>query len=374
MMSPEEQLDHILGEAQQLGETPAVNNEEICIQIDYVCRCLNNRAGVRLLMSCMLAKLDRPDSDPRKPYTEIGSDDCFSGRTYDERFLTHFISNNRLPCNMTTAFLTPALRNHNSALTVNTNLVGRPRLVYDYTLHLLDEVASGRMTAKQILTETVRVLLHIRQEKQSRINELLKALRHGEDSLPLSSERIVILLEQHLACRHSSRLPVLIVTAAYHAATNQIGEKANPLRSHLSADEQSGALGDVEICLLNEERVKTVYEMKSKRVTQDDIDRALQKIAATDPPVDNYVFITTESVNEEVHDYAATLYDQTGGIEVAILDCIGFVRHFLHLFHRFRTEFLDAYQQLVLEEPDSAVNQPLKEAFLSLRQVAEFEE
>jgi hypothetical protein len=33
--------------------------------------------------------------------------------------------------------------------------------------------------------------------------------------------------------------------------------------------------------------------------------------------------------------------------------------------------FLENYQQLVLTEPESAVSQPLKEAFLALRQVAE---
>ena len=47
------------------------------------------------------------------------------------------------------------------------------------------------------------------------------------------------------------------------------------------------------------------------------------------------------------------------------------IRHSLHLFHRLRIEFLDAYQSLLLAEPDSAVSQPLKEAFLSLRQAAE---
>src|SRR5690606_15693978 len=121
-----------------------------------------------------------------------------------------------------------------------------------------------------------------------------------------------------------------------------------------------GALGDVEVCLTNDDRVVTVYEMKSKRVTQDDIDRAMQKIMHREPPIDNYIFITTESVDEPVREYAAKLYAETNGTEIALLDCIGFVRHFLHLFHRTRIAFLDAYQSLVLAEPDSAVNQPLK--------------
>ena len=46
---------------------------------------------------------------------------------------------------------------------------------------------------------------------------------------------------------------------------------------------------------------------------------------------------------------------------------------FLHLFHRSRMAFLDAYQDLVLGEPASAVSEPLKSAILSLRRTAESE-
>ncbi len=69
--------------------------------------------------------------------------------------------------------------------------------------------------------------------------------------------------------------------------------------------------------------------------------------------------------------YAASLYEKTGGVEIVILDCIGFLRHFLRLFHRLRMEFLEEYQKLALNEPESAVSQPLKEAFLALRQAVE---
>ena len=374
MPTPRELLDATLAKAVILGKTPGLNKNDIMGRIDYVCRCIGNRAGVRLLMSCMLAKMHRPEVDPRKPYTEIGGKDSFSGRTYDEQHLTGFISANRLPCNSTTAFLTPALRNQDAMLTTGTVLVGRPPQVYADALQILDDVAKNRVTAEQVLTDTLRILVLLRDEKQERMKTLVAALQHGADSLPLASEQIVTLLRQHLACKHSSRLAVLIVAAAYRAAAKQLGEKALPLHGHLAADEQTGAAGDVEICLVNDERVCTIYEMKSKRVTQDDIDRALQKIVERKPRIDNYVFITTDVVEDEVAEYASGMYDQTDGTEIVILDCIGFVRHFLHLFHRLRIQFLDAYQALVLGEPDSAVNQPLKEAFLSLRHAAESDE
>ena len=230
------------------------------------------------------------------------------------------------------------------------------------------------MSAELVLTDAIRILISERDEKEGRMKALVDVLKDGGDALPLPTEGIIILLKQHLACKHSSRLPVLIVAAAYHAAADRLSEKACALKGHLSADEQSGAMGDVEICLVNDDRMVTVYEMKSKRVTQEDIDRALQKIVGCDPCIDNYLFITTEVIDNDVRDYAAGMYDQTHGTEIAILDCIGFVRHFLHLFHRIRIQFLNAYQELVLAEPHSAVSQPLKEAFLTLRQAAESDE
>jgi len=65
------------------------------------------------------------------------------------------------------------------------------------------------------------------------------------------------------------------------------------------------------------------------------------------------------------------MYKRTAGVEFVILDCIGFIRHFLHLFHRIRIEFLDAYQELLLAEPNSAVRQESKVAFLALRRTYE---
>ncbi|MDY6784141.1 MAG: restriction endonuclease, SacI family [Cyanobacteriota bacterium] len=146
---------------------------------------------------------------------------------------------------------------------------------------------------------------------------------------------------------------------------------APPVQAHNAADAQTGALGDVEITLLADDIVVTSYEMKNKRLACEDIDRALQKLVDSSIRIDNYIFITTEAIDQGVQDYASSLYHETGGIEFVILDCISFIRHFLHLFHRLRSRFLEVYQNLILAEPQSAVSQPVKEAFLAMRQAAE---
>jgi hypothetical protein len=371
-VTPEEILQNIYKHA-EMSNSSVVGDPAIGERVNYVCRCISNRSGVRLLMSCLLAKLDKPNVDPRKPYTEIGGMDCFSGRTYDERYLTKFISDNRLPVNHTTAFLTPTLRNIDYPLTTNKELIGRPRELYKKSLELLEDVAKKRIQADILFVVVVRILILLRNEKSARITSLLNALKQ-EDSLPLSSEAIVSLIKQHISCKNASRLPVLVIAAAYKSIEKTLHEYILPLNSHNAADIQTGALGDIEICLVNENSVVTVYEIKMKRVTQNDIDIALSKIIKAPNKIHNYLFITTEIIEPIVAEYAATFYEKTDGTEIAILDCISFLRHFLHLFHRIRINYLNIYQSMLLDEPDSAVSQTLKEAFLALRQVAESDE
>jgi hypothetical protein len=69
-----------------------IQDNTISTSVEFVCRNPQNRAGVRLLLACLLAKIHRSSLDIRKPYTEIGGDDCYSGRTYDEAHITSFIN------------------------------------------------------------------------------------------------------------------------------------------------------------------------------------------------------------------------------------------------------------------------------------------
>ncbi|HIP72969.1 MAG TPA: restriction endonuclease, SacI family [Anaerolineae bacterium] len=374
MATPDKILEDALQQAGKSIKQPIIPDSEIVERISYVARCLSNRAGVRMLMSCALAKIHRPEVDIRKPYTEIGGDGAFPGRAeYDEKYVWPFASENDLPVNSTTAFLTPGFRTINVPLAPPLVISGRPKKMYKDTIQLLDDVYQGRITAEYLLAETIRQLLLLKREQQGRLQQLMQELGSSYSNVPLSSEEIVSLISQHLRSPKSSRLPVLVVAAAYQAASRYLGEQAKSLYAHNAADLQTGALGDLEITLVNDDSVVTCYEMKAKDVTRSDIDLAVQKIAVSGLRIDNYIFITTGKIDVDVAEYAVSFYRKTGGIEFAILDCTGFLRHFLHLFHRVRLDFLEAYQELVLSEPDSAVSQPLKELFLTLRRVAELD-
>ena len=253
------------------------------------------------------------------------------------------------------------------------NLVGRPESVYKATLQLLDDVNQKQITADELLTETVRWLLVVRDEKRQRMSSLLASLKAAKGETSLPAEGIVNLIGQHLKLKNSSRLPVLVVAAAYEAASDYLREQIHPLQGHNAADKQTGSLGDLEITLIDEQQVVTSYEMKTRKVTKNDLDHTVEKVFKSGQSIQNYIFITTEVIDQEVINHAYGMYEKTG-VEMVVLDCIGFLRHFLHLFYRLRMRFLEAYQELLLIEPESAVSQPLKEAFLALRQAAETQE
>jgi hypothetical protein len=207
--------------------------------------------------------------------------------------------------------------------------------------------------------------------KKARIKILLTGVNRVPGALPLSTEDTLNLIEQHRRCKGAGQLPFLIVAAAYNVAKTELDGVMLKLADRNGARGRASALREIQIRLVGDVKTVILCELKHKAVQRGDIDRALQKIAAQGKSVQNYIFISTETVAEDVREYARSKYDETGGVEIAILDCIGFLRHFLHLFHRLRKDFLDQYQVIVLREPDSAVSQALKEAFLALRQAAE---
>jgi len=345
--------------------------------VAYVALCPGNRSGARFLLAATLAKTTRPKIDIRKPfiqaYPPAKKANAYPGRNYDETYVFDFITAHKLPCSSTTAFLTPGFRTKNIVLDTRQKLRGRPPELYESILEILAAIQSDRASADLVMRDTIRLLIVERDARAARLKELKRELAEQSGELPLSSEDTVKLIEQHLALKNTSRLPVLVIAAAYTAAAGRLGERVLSLNAHTAADRQTGALGDVEITLADDNKVVTTYEMKDKPVTIGDIDIAIQKIV-DGADIQNYIFVTTERVDPEVKEYAAKQYKELGGIEIAILDCIAFLRHFLHLFHRLRTEFLDAYQELVVSQPESGVNQAVKEAFLALRKAAQAED
>jgi hypothetical protein len=366
-MEPGQILEKCYQEASTRLNQPVILDPTALGLIEQVCR---SRVGapLRALLACLLAKAHRPELDIRKPYTEIGTEDSYSGRSYDEEYISSFIQRYQLPCNPTTAFLTPAFRAKNQPLEANVPLHGKPREPYDAFISLLELVQNGSLNAQELLTEVIRQLLLVKNERQQQIGSLIQRIK--DQKVNLSADSIIQILNQHLQSKRSSRLPVLLVTAAYDVARDYLHKHPKPLQPHTAADIRAGTLGDLEIEFSTHQRLAVVYEMKTRRITINDLERAAQKVAGSPIQIDQYVFITTAPIDASIHGHAAYLSKQIG-IEFMVFDCIHFLKHFIHLFYELRMAFLDRYEQLLLQEPESAVSHELKQKFLELRAAAQ---
>lgn len=366
-------LIHAIADANSPATKRIKVPSEIGEMIYSIANCKSNRALARLVLACALAKAENSQLDAREPYTEIRSGRSFSGRSYDERYIGPLLLEHNLPLNHTTAFLTPTLRNINQPLSSSSSFEGRPRQVYQQAAKVLEAIEQQQVRASEVLIALLAELLAIRDKQTKALSEALatsKATKHS-----LNSEEIITLLQQHLASRNSSRLPVLLVAALYQTLGQLVGEEIRPLQSHNAADLQTGSLGDIEIWQHSSGRVISAYEIKARAVSLNDLQQAASKIrlAAQQSEVeqiDNYLLVTTHPTEREVSEYASQLSEQLG-IEFAVLDALSFARYLLHFFHRARLTFLDEYQNLVLAEADSAVRPELKLAWLALRQAAQ---
>jgi len=180
-------------------------------------------AGLRALLAACLAKIHEPSIDITRPYTGIG-DNSYSGREYDQRFISEFRNKYDLPFIATTGFLTPALRTKNIPLVPGIRLHGKDEQMYSSFVLLLNDIAQERVSPEDVLCEVTRQLLLVKRSRGERLDALLNELQRSGDEALLSVEDIVNLVRQHLSLPKSSRLPVLVVAAAYEVVCDCLGE------------------------------------------------------------------------------------------------------------------------------------------------------
>lgn len=77
--TPSDILESAYRKAVDLRNQSLVGDSSITRNLENIARNTANRACARFLIACTLAKVDDPSVDIRKPYTEIGDDDAFSG-------------------------------------------------------------------------------------------------------------------------------------------------------------------------------------------------------------------------------------------------------------------------------------------------------
>lgn len=137
-------------------------------------------------MSCLTAKIDKPLIDIRKPYPNKNNPQSYSGRTYDEIYISPFVTKHRLPCGSTTAFLNPLYRRLDEITIEKIRQVNNVRFLelYEITAELLNLVQYRQLSAKEVLYEVIRKLLTYRnhQSEAEKKRSQLENCPYGRDA------------------------------------------------------------------------------------------------------------------------------------------------------------------------------------------------
>ena len=190
-------------------------------------------------------------------------------------------------------------------------------------------------------------------------------IKQQQTDQPPSASVVLGFVENVLRGPRAGRLKELAIAAAFQI----IASNSQPVEWVVVESENQLCPG-TQFETDDPNRGKEVYRQVAIAITGAVIDEAVTSATRGSNSPAHITIVTTDAIDPAVREHAAGVYQKTGGIEFAILDCLGFVRHFLYLFHRHRVAFLDAYQALVLNEPESAANFAFKQIFLALLQAA----
>lgn len=156
-MLPTDILEKAYRHASAELKQPVISDSDAVTQVQLACGNPLWRANSRILLACLLAKIDNPKIDIRKPYRQDG-ERAYSGRSYDERYISNFIEKYRLPCHLTSGFLSTVYRN-GFAFTTDSKVSTRWPEQYMAVVQLFAKVEDETILAEDLLAEIVRVLL-----------------------------------------------------------------------------------------------------------------------------------------------------------------------------------------------------------------------
>ncbi|GAB6077272.1 restriction endonuclease, SacI family [Desulfurobacterium crinifex] len=363
-----EVLEQLYKKAEEI-QAPVALPEDIGEQLEVLIRS-SVGAPLRVLLALLMAKIINPQVNILYPSTNAKEvPEAFSGRTVDEHCIQALIDIFKLPLMQTTGFLTPTFRT--PALPIPENLgdvIQKNVTIYNAFSNIIHRIQNGDLKAEDVLIETLRRLINLKKEREAEIKGKLNQL--SKEDLDFSAEDIVSIISQLLSIpKHkTSRIPVLVIAALHKTLEECLQERLKPLENHTAADSKTGALGDIEL-VVDDGYVVRVYEIKDKVITETDINKALKKILKLNndkrAKLRQYLFVTTKSIEDSILSKAHEIYKDLG-VEMTILDCLGFTRHFLHLFFPFRLMFINNLTEFVMREPDSSVSHALKEYYISL--------
>lgn len=213
-------------------------------------------------------------------------------------------------------------------------------------LSILDAVSTGRAKAVDVLAAFFQLEIAERYKRQQSAEWLAKHSATGD----ISIAKIIDALSQHFELPRSARLPVLAVQAMYATMMPHIaryeGLILSELSEHSAADENTGAVGDIEVKDSDGDVFEGV-EVKHGVVIDDNVVRRACAKVQNSPASRYYILSTSPRVTITVvgQDLIDNL-QRDHGCQLVINGVLPTIKYYLRLLNK-PTEFLDSYKTLL---------------------------
>lgn len=289
----------------------------------------NHKAMIAVVLTSMVYKKLYPEQDVRNHQKEIPGG--YSGRTFDEKFITPFLRDHGFPAMAESGWLT---RSFEHKVPYDFNYTGsiKPASLKIKFLNILNYIQAASPEEEfNMLRYFIQGLIIDRESS----NILLAKPQN------LSIINIIELLDNHFHSKYhtsgASRLPVLAIFAIYSCLKNE-GQKRYedkvllPLENHTSADSQSGRIGDIQLNNLDGSAFEAVEVKFDIPISYDIAEIAKDKLFVS--TAERYYILSTKDVKDSDKSKIAQLINSTKnshGCQIIINGILPTIKYYLRL-------------------------------------------
>lgn len=335
----------LLGSRETIAsELPQEEKDLLQVVLDYSEQA---RGVLTVVITSLVYKTLNPQQDIR--LHQKGIRGGYSGRSFDTKFITPFLKQQKFPAMSESGWLTRGLE---QKLPYDENYPGalKPKLVKDAFLAILSRIEGG--------ADAVQYLLYLLQglilQRNAQLIDLPKPA-----SLPIRA--ILSLLEDHFQGPYiadgAARLPVLAIYSAYSCLVDEVrryqGKTLLPIESHTSADKRSGRIGDVDLVDERGRQFEAVEVKYGIPIELKHVSDSYEKFQTTQ--VSRFYILTTAEPNYQGAsdiDEEIRRISNGHGCQVIVNGVMPTLKYYLRLLDD-TSEFIDTYVDLV--EGDAAL-------------------
>ena len=316
------------------------------------------KAALAVIITSLTYKTLHPEQDVRKHQVSISGG--YSGRTFDAKFITPFMKENKFPAMAESGWLTRSFEQKMPFDLKFTGSIRQADLKIAF-LTILDNIEKGA-NCKKYLTFLIQGLII---QRNNQTIDLAKPTT-------LSISAIFELLDAHFSGKYkaegASRLPVLAIYAAYECLIQEAKRFDKklllPIENHTSSDKSSGRVGDIDI-LDGKKRVFEAVEVKHGiSITLALVKDAFEKFKTT--PIDRYYILSTASPDKDEYkkiEAEIQRIKNVHGCQLIVNGIMPTIKYYLRLLDK-TSEFIENYVNLI--EADKSLKFEHKERWNQL--------